>query len=195
MNKRWLLAGFVFVVLASLPSISFAAPGGRGGSGGGGGSRGGSYGGYNRGYYGGGYNRGYYGGGFGLYLGYPGYAYGSPYYGSSYYYDPAPAYLLPPTANTAPNTLSALAPPEDQDPNTAALEVRVPANAEIWFEGDKTGQTGPVRHFSSPSLPAGKTFSYDIRARWTGADGKEIDRTRQVKVQAGSRIGVDFNNP
>ena len=74
------------------------------------------------------------------------------------------------------------------------MEVRVPANAEVWVEGDKTSQTGAVRHFSSPALTPGKTFTYDLRARWTGADGKAVDRTKQVKVQAGARVGVDFNN-
>ena len=56
--------------------------------------------------------------------------------------------------------------------NAAMMEIRVPANAEVWVEGDKTSQTGAVRHFVSPTLQTGKTFTYDIRARWTGADGK-----------------------
>ena len=82
-----------------------------------------------------------------------------------------------------------------ENANVAAMEVRVPATAELWFEGDKTSQTGALRHFVSPALQPNKTFNYTIRARWTDSAGKVIDRTKELKVQAGSRIGVDFNNP
>jgi uncharacterized protein (TIGR03000 family) len=51
-----------------------------------------------------------------------------------------------------------------------------------------------VRHFVSPSLQAGRTFTYEIRARWTDASGRSVDRTKQVEVKAGARIGVDFNS-
>jgi uncharacterized protein (TIGR03000 family) len=74
----------------------------------------------------------------------------------------------------------------------AFIHVLVPANAEIWFEGDKTNQTGPERNFVSPALPTGKSFTYDIRARWTDGTGKTVDKTKQVKVEAGRRSTVDF---
>jgi len=76
--------------------------------------------------------------------------------------------------------------------NRAFIRVRVPANAEIWFEGDKTSQTGPERSFVSPALRTGKAFTYDIRARWTDSSGQAVDQTKQVKVEAGRRSTVDF---
>ena len=124
--------------------------------------------------------------------GYGGYGYSYPYsYGGTYYSEPSYVYAEP------SSTPSYYYSPSDtaQNPNVALIEVKVPENAELWFEGDKTSQTGAVRHFRSPELQPGKMFTYDIRARWTDAGGKEVDRTKQVKVQAGARAGVDFNNP
>jgi uncharacterized protein (TIGR03000 family) len=186
------------------PGISSAQRrGGGGGWSGGGAWRGGGWGGYRGGYGGyrgyGGYG-GYWGGfwpGFGLGYasGYRGYGYGYNYpseYGA-YYYEPSYASVEPsatPSYYYSPPDTAA-----DVNPNVASIEVRVPVNAEIWFEGEKTSQTGAVRHFQSPELQPGKTFTYDVRARWTDAAGKEVDRTKQVKVQAGARVGVDFSNP
>jgi uncharacterized protein (TIGR03000 family) len=76
--------------------------------------------------------------------------------------------------------------------NRAIIDVRVPADAEILFEGDKTSQTGANRAFVSPALQPGRTFTYEIRAKWTGTDGKPVEQTRQVKIQAGVRTLVDF---
>jgi len=84
---------------------------------------------------------------------------------------------------------------ESADAGRAFVDLRVPANAEIWFEGDKTAQAGALRHFVSPNLESGRTFTYDIRARWTDPNGKVVDQTRKVKVEAGRRTMVDFNTP
>ena len=65
----------------------------------------------------------------------------------------------------------------------------MPADAEIWFEGDKTSQTGTSRTFVSPALQPGRNFTYDIRARWISSEGKNVDQTRQVRVQADMRSG------
>jgi uncharacterized protein (TIGR03000 family) len=77
------------------------------------------------------------------------------------------------------------------DPTAAIMDVRVPADAEIWFEGAKTGQSGPKRTFVSPPLEKGQAFTYEIRARWTEG-GKPVEQTRQVNVRAGEQVQVDF---
>jgi uncharacterized protein (TIGR03000 family) len=77
------------------------------------------------------------------------------------------------------------------DPTSATMDVQVPADAEIWFQGAKTGQQGPTRTFVSPPLEPGQNFTYDIRARWSDG-GKEMDQTRQVRVKAGEHVQVDF---
>jgi uncharacterized protein (TIGR03000 family) len=77
------------------------------------------------------------------------------------------------------------------DVNSATMNVRVPADAEIWFEGSKTGQSGTTRTFVSPPLESGRGFTYEVRAHWT-ENGKEVDQTRQVHVRAGEKVDVDF---
>src|ERR1700723_1792902 len=57
----------------------------------------------------------------------------------------------------------------------AYVDLRVPATAEIWFDDNKTAQTGSLRHYVTPSLESGRSFTYDIRARWTDPNGKVID--------------------
>jgi uncharacterized protein (TIGR03000 family) len=67
----------------------------------------------------------------------------------------------------------------------------MPADAELWFEGDKTTQTGTERAFVSPPLRPSQDFTYDIHARWKEGT-KVVDQTRHVQVHAGRGIMVDF---
>jgi uncharacterized protein (TIGR03000 family) len=74
------------------------------------------------------------------------------------------------------------------------IAVRVPANAEIWFDGNKTSQTGQVRLFNTPPLEPGHEYSYEVRALWNDS-GHDVDRTRKVTVHSGDRIGLNFLMP
>jgi uncharacterized protein (TIGR03000 family) len=85
----------------------------------------------------------------------------------------------------------ALREPEAPLPATAEIEVRVPADAELWFNGAKTRRTGAVRVFESPPLEPGANYTYDVKARWT-EDGQEVERTLRVPVAAGVRKSVTF---
>jgi uncharacterized protein (TIGR03000 family) len=108
----------------------------------------------------------------------------------------APYYAAAPERSSSPAEASGEEQEEPSyDPATATLAVRVPVNAEIWFEGDRTSQTGPDRRFVSPVLTPGKTFTYSIRAHWTSPTGQVVDATREVKVRAGRRIVVNFLGP
>jgi uncharacterized protein (TIGR03000 family) len=185
MLKSWLpTAAFGALLVLLSPGASSAQRGGYSGG------RGGYSGGYN-GYYGG--HNGYYGGHDGYYRGYGSYGYGgygySPYsFGPSVYVGPSASYYA------TPATSYYYAPPAEQAA-IATFAVRVPSQAEIWFEGNKTSQTGDLRTFVSPSVPPGRSFSYDVRARWTGPDGRVVDQTRSVQFQAGQRLTVDFLRP
>lgn len=79
-------------------------------------------------------------------------------------------------------------PPKD---NTAHLLVLVPENAELWVNGIRTKQTGAQREFVSPALTPGKSYSYELKAQWT-ENGKTVEETRTVHVQANSRQPIDF---
>jgi uncharacterized protein (TIGR03000 family) len=82
--------------------------------------------------------------------------------------------------------------PEGHD--KAFLEILVPADAEVWFDGYKSKQTGSVRKFSTPPLKQGEPYAYDVRVRWT-MNGSPVEETRTVVVRAGERTRVEFPAP
>jgi uncharacterized protein (TIGR03000 family) len=69
------------------------------------------------------------------------------------------------------------------------VNVSVPADAEIWFDGNKTRQTGPARSFVSPPITPGHDYAYVLKARWL-ENGKEVTQTRRVIVHAGDVINL-----
>ena len=78
------------------------------------------------------------------------------------------------------------------NPNDATFTVRLPdPNAEVWFQDYKTRERGSVREFESAALQAGKTYHFQIRARWN-QNGQPVEQTRDVPAQAGQHMTVDF---
>ncbi len=146
--------------------------------------------GYGPGYYDYGYSPGYYGGAY--YDAYPAYPAVTNY---NYLYGGTPGYDVMPYADVTPPEVDygAVAPAAD---SKAHIRVTVPADdAQVWFNGTATQQGGRVREFESPSLTPGREFVYDVKARWRDADGKEVTRTQEVDVRAGSHVAVDFLRP
>jgi uncharacterized protein (TIGR03000 family) len=198
MNKRQ----FVVVTTVALAVILLAAEtgfaqmfGGR--------ARARGYGGY--GYYGNGY-RPY---GYGNYgYGYRPYSYGfssygyAPAYGYSGAYTPYASAYAPVTYGGTMDTMTntpvlpanyerlSFYPTSTQNA-PALLNIRVPAEAEVWIEGDKTAQTGTDRVFRSPTLEAGRTYTYEVKVRWM-KKGEPAEDTRTVRVRAGEQSRVDF---
>jgi uncharacterized protein (TIGR03000 family) len=78
--------------------------------------------------------------------------------------------------------------------DSARLEVIVPSDAALWFNGWKAKSTGPVRQFQSPPLSAGHKYTYTVEARWE-ENGRPVMQTRQVIVSAGGFVRVDFSRP
>src|SRR5205807_10443784 len=74
----------------------------------------------------------------------------------------------------------------------AYLRVYVPADARIEIDNAKMQQTGSVRRFYSPPLPAGKRFLYTVKATWMSGT-KEIVRKQDVEVMAGREATVVFD--
>jgi uncharacterized protein (TIGR03000 family) len=71
------------------------------------------------------------------------------------------------------------------------INVRVPPNAEVWFDDQKTSQTGSLRSFVTPALNPDHDFVYHIRARWT-ENGRQVEKTRRIDVHSGDRLFVNF---
>jgi uncharacterized protein (TIGR03000 family) len=80
------------------------------------------------------------------------------------------------------------------DPNAVVVEARVPAGAEIWFDGERTFQTGTDRVFTSPPLAPGLTYHYEVLARWT-ENGRPVQQAQRVAVRAGDRVRLIFPKP
>jgi uncharacterized protein (TIGR03000 family) len=74
---------------------------------------------------------------------------------------------------------------------SAKVQVLVPDNAEVWFDGNKTTQTGPVRKLTTEALAAGKTIRHEVKVAWT-VDGQPTTQTIDVEVQAGSQRILNF---
>jgi uncharacterized protein (TIGR03000 family) len=166
---------------------------------------------YHGGIYHGGYGHGYYGyPGYGYYPRYYGYCWGGyyPYLSTPYYY-PAPSYtgiysvpaytsieVTPPvvTNNPVPEEPSGISPASYTSANAALVEVRVPADADVWVMGDKTQQKGEDRLFTSPPLEPGHRYTYDVKASWMD-HGNPVEVQRHISVQAGERTVVDFRKP
>src|SRR5208283_2714487 len=38
------------------------------------------------------------------------------------------------------------------------IQMALPANAEVWFDGDRTSQSGTFRQYLSPAIPEGRNY-------------------------------------
>ena len=118
------------------------------------------------------------------YAGYNSYGYSSYYYGGGSPYAVVPLYT--PTANSAVTQQTASA-------TRATLIVSLPADANLTVEGAATRSTSSTRVFTSPDLPAGKDFYYELTGKIT-RDGQTLTVNKQVRVRAGeeTRVALDF---
>lgn len=72
------------------------------------------------------------------------------------------------------------------------VEVRVPnESAQVFVNNTATKQSGLVRMFESPELPADGKYKYEIRVEWT-ANGKKQSAQQTVTGKAGDRVVADF---
>lgn len=143
-----------------------------------------------------GYGMGSYGlGGYGL----GGYGMYRPYYGGTTIVNPTTVVVAPPGGTGVPPVGGAGVPPGNQTPpppdNAAHLQLVVPQNAEVLFNGDTTTQAGPTREFVSPPLTVGKVYDYTIVVRYPGTDGKPVTDSRIIHVRANDWFRIDFTQP
>jgi uncharacterized protein (TIGR03000 family) len=144
----------------------------------------------------------------GGYLGYPYYGYSYPYYGDNYGYS-YPSVAVSPsyyygdlTADSNyPPLYSGTSPIPDRqsfyspsaataDRTTVRVELPDP-DAKVLFDDTLTTQTGTDRVFTTPPLDPSKSYTYTVRATWM-EDGKEVTKTKDVRIQAGQPTMIDF---
>ena len=117
--------------------------------------------------------------------------------------DYPPAYVTAPGSDSAASgTVQSFYPSSGVTPGSALIQantpaqisLRVPDNAQVWFDGVKTTSSGSVRQFRSPPLTPGQRYTYEVRARWL-ENGREVTQTQQVAVTAGASARADFPVP
>jgi uncharacterized protein (TIGR03000 family) len=101
-----------------------------------------------------------------------------------------PGYSYPWPVPTSPRVQVEIAPTT----LPVQIEVRVPADAEIWFDNSPTTQTGTVRQFVSPPLMPGHDYFYEVRAKWK-EDGQQVIQNERITVHAGDQVSVVLPHP
>ncbi len=92
------------------------------------------------------------------------------------------------TGDLAPEVTTA---PPSGNPTIARVDLHVPDNAEVWIEGVKMKQTGPLRRFVSPPLRPGQQYQYHVRVTWS-ENGKPVTRTQTIPIEAGDTSSLAF---
>ncbi len=75
----------------------------------------------------------------------------------------------------------------------ATIVVSLPAAATLTIDDAATRSTSATRVFATPTLEAGKAFSYTLKAEIV-RDGQKVTTTKVVEVRAGqeTRVAIDF---
>jgi uncharacterized protein (TIGR03000 family) len=97
----------------------------------------------------------------------------------------------PPAAPMAPATPPAALPPPNQTNAPATIQVNVPTDAVIYFDGFRTTANGN-RRYTTPALEQGKTYYYNVKVEMNH-DGQTMTTTERVIVRAGEQASVSFN--
>jgi uncharacterized protein (TIGR03000 family) len=75
---------------------------------------------------------------------------------------------------------------------TVTFDLRVPANAEVWFNDSKTDQTGVFGQFVSPRLaPESRSVCMTFAAAGS-KNRRQMEQTRHLTVHAGERLAINF---
>jgi uncharacterized protein (TIGR03000 family) len=80
---------------------------------------------------------------------------------------------------------------ETPPPGAALVIVKLPEEAELWFDETKTSQDGSYRRFVTPPLERGHRLFYTLRVRWHIQDA-DLTRVEKVEVESDKRVIVNF---
>jgi uncharacterized protein (TIGR03000 family) len=109
--------------------------------------------------------------------------------------------VAPTTAPTTGGTKEMPKPKEEKPKQEEALNaapativVSLPAEAKLTVDGSVTSSTGANRVFVSPTLNAGRDYTYDLQAEIV-RDGKTVSASKRVTVRAGEESSVRIDMP
>src|SRR5262249_10900733 len=108
----------------------------------------------------------------------------------------APAYNYPapaastnaPASNSLPGGEQATTSPTQR----ASVTIHAPESAQVWFAGVKATKKGAKHDFRTQPLNPQEQTSYTAKARWTTEDGKQVVRSKTVRLHGGQHAVVNF---
>jgi len=124
----------------------------------------------------------------------PSYSYATPSYSQPMYSNSG--YAVPQTTMNSGVVQSSYYNSTDSQNNSNVARVRVilpSQEAQLWISDVQMQGSGMERMFQSPALESGKSYMYRIRAQWN-AEGRAMDRTREVEVRPGQEFTVNFRD-
>jgi|GEM_PF-5276231 len=72
------------------------------------------------------------------------------------------------------------------------IEITVPGEESlVYIEGTLTQQKGLIRRFTSPTLPTGEIYTYQVRVE-TPVDGRIVTHEKKASAYAGQTIELSF---
>lgn len=77
------------------------------------------------------------------------------------------------------------------NPAPARITVKVPSDATLFVDGRKNDKPGPQREFTTPPIPFGKEFVYELKLV-KSRNGHPEELTQKVVFHAGETVTVDF---
>jgi uncharacterized protein (TIGR03000 family) len=78
-------------------------------------------------------------------------------------------------------------------PNAATVIVKAPIDVRITANGQAIERTASEQTFATPDLEPGQTYRYEFKAE-TKRDGKTVESTKKIEVQAGKESRVEFGD-
>ena len=77
---------------------------------------------------------------------------------------------------------------------TAVMTLTTPtSDTVIEIDGKPINSSGASRTFETPPLAPGRTYQYNVLARWAPNTYTKMTRTKVVRVRAGDRLKIDLS--
>jgi uncharacterized protein (TIGR03000 family) len=104
-----------------------------------------------------------------------------------------------PAATTATSPVLEMLPIPREEPKRplapaampATIVLAVPAEATVYFDGNRMTSTSTLREYKTPALEPGKDYFYEARIV-VDQGGKQMEETKRIVVRAGEKVEVSF---
>jgi len=105
-------------------------------------------------------------------------------YGRASYSNTAVLSFTPSSVVTTPTVAAA-------NTETIQIDLQVPNDAKVFFNGTATQQTGKSRSFVTAPLTPGFQYIYTVRVQWNEG-GRAVEQTRDITFMTGDHVNLEF---